>query len=436
MRKAVRAFTVLLVLVIGLHAYLARFAHPAADDFCYASKARGLSLWAWSVGEYHEWNGRYASNVLMWRNPLSWSWDFLAAYRLVPVLLLVLSALAYRVLIRALTERVLRPREEWCGALALLALFLNGMPVIGEGLYWYTGAVTYQLANIGSALLVASLLTFRRERFIASRPVHALLNAVLMVVMIGMNEQHMVLLGAGLLLWCLTAARKRQQAPWLLLLLAIAAAAVVMLAPGNAVRGSYFESAHHFLSSVGMTAIQTARFLGTWLLSPALLVCSLLYVQVHLHLRDRVSAFARAFGLTPWSAAALGLGVIALCIFPAYWSMGMLAQHRTLNVAYWTFLPLWCMGLSALLEHSRFRGRVPFMAPRQLIVAIGLAGAALLLTRNGGDAVGDLYTGRAARYDAAMHARYAAFAREGAIILTPLTDPPRTLAPIEEQHPD
>ncbi|MFT3885194.1 MAG: DUF6056 family protein [Flavobacteriales bacterium] len=436
MRKPAGIVLVLSIAALALHGSIARYAHPAADDFCYAAKARGLSAIAWSIGEYHDWNGRYASNLLMWRNPLTWSADFLPGYRMVPLLLLALSALAYRGLVRTLTDRTLRPWQEWCGGLTLLALFLNDMPAIGEGVYWYTGAVTYQLANILCTLLVASLIRFERGAYFGPKPLHWTLNALLLAIIAGMDEQHLVLACAALLTWCLVRWRRGGRAPWALLLVAVAAAAVVLSTPGNAVRGSYFTGTHRLLPSLGMTVLQTARFLGTWLLAPTLLAASVLYVQLHLHLRERVPLFARSFGIGPLAALMLIAGVVALCVFPAYWAMGMLAQHRTLNVAYWIILPLWCMALSSFLEHPRLRGRIPVMPHTQLRIAVALLSIALFWTGNGGAAVADLYTGRAARYDAAMQARYRAFASPGPVVLQPLADPPRTLAPFEERRPD
>lgn len=270
LRVPFSTFSVLLSLSLLTYLLLALYAHPVADDFCYAAKSRGVSLWDWSYSEWLYWNGRYASNLLMIHGPLSWSDDFLPGYRAVPIVLLALTFLSIWFFLRRITQQALSTGQEMLGALVFLLLYLNLMPDLGEGFYWYTGAVTYQL---GSILLVVHL------GLLANKPRNGwmfalilLLNIVLAVVIVGMDEVHMLLMVCLHLARTARSLRKRKAVPSSLLLLAIVAggAALMYFAPGNAVRGGMFADTHLFWRSLGMSALQAVRFVGMWVLSPRL----------------------------------------------------------------------------------------------------------------------------------------------------------------------
>ncbi|MBK9060273.1 MAG: hypothetical protein IPL81_10500 [Flavobacteriales bacterium] len=110
-------FASLLCISLLKYFWLAGHAHPVADDFCYAAKSRGASLWAWSYSEWMYWNGRYASNLLMIHGPLSWSSDFLPGYRAVPVLLIALTFLSIWFILRRVTRHALSTGRELLGTL-------------------------------------------------------------------------------------------------------------------------------------------------------------------------------------------------------------------------------------------------------------------------------------------------------------------------------
>lgn len=437
MRRLFAFFLVLFGLSVAKHAYLARYAHPGADDYCYAAKARGLSLAAWSAEEYANWNGRYASNLLMARGPLSWSDDFLPAYRLMPVLLLAITFLGAWAFVRSCTGDALRRWQQAAAALLFLGLFVHGMPDLAEGFYWYTGAMTYQLANALSLVYLACLSAARRSvAWLAA-------SALLLLAIAGMNEVHMLLLigfQAALLGWVYSRTRRLEPSLVLLFLLAVACGLVVAAAPGNAVRLSYHANTHALGYSLGASLLQTGRFVVIWMLSPLLLALSVLYVPVHRQLRARLPLFATGSKVSPVLSAVLLVLVVFACVFPAYWNTGVLGQYRTLNVARFFFLLLWFVNLSVWLEHPWDRRLSSLRLSPGLVAALLLVALAdANLSRNGRRAWTDLLEGRAARYDAALLAREARL-REAApdenVVLTPLKDTPYTLFTLEERRPD
>lgn len=439
-RNKLFLFAGFLLLSLAGYAWLAAYAHPVADDYCYAAKSAGLSYWDWSVSEWIHWNGRFASNLLMIHSPMTWWPDPLIGYRLVPGLLLALTFLGAWILLRRLARHALSTGVELLAALVFLLLYLNLMPDLGEGFYWYTAAITYQLGSI-LLLFHLALLVPGHGKGIAAAAAWAL-NLLLALAITGMDEVHMLLMlgfHTVRLIWLVTQ-RKAVVAAALLLLVTLGGAALMYMAPGNAVRGAMFADTHLFLHSLGMSALQAVRFIGNWLLSPALLAMALVYVPLHRPLADRVPGFKELLRMPWWIAAMLPFLLVMATTFPAYWSTGLLGQHRTVNVACLFCLPLLFVNLAMALERGplrRLAGAVP--PPLVHLTTMVLAALALDLSGNGYLTNADLLGGRAAAYDRVMtdrerQMRAAAADPSARVVFIHQADPPRTLTSYEGRY--
>lgn len=435
-----RTFLALLACSLVKYVWLATYTHPVADDFCYAAKSHGLGLWQWSLGEWMSWNGRYASNLLMIHGPLTWFKDPLTGYRLMPLALLALTFLSAWFLLRRLTRKALSTAEELLAVLIFLLLYLNLMPDLGEGFYWYTGAITYQLGNILLLLHLGLLVPGKQQE--AGRFAGLLLNLLLAFIVVGMDEIHMLLmLGLHAVRTAWLIAQRKPAWPGLLLLLASACGAALMyLAPGNAVRGAMFADTHLLWHSVVMGALQSVRFVGYWLLSPALLIGGALYLPLHKTFCARVPGMKELLRLPWWIAALLPFLLVMSVTFPAYWSTGLLGQHRTINVACFFFIPLAWLNLAIWLERGVLR-RFAFRMPESRISGYGLVLFLLALnaTGNGFAANADLFGGHAAAYDRVMglreeQLREAAINPSTTVSFIPQAKPPRTLPSYEGQY--
>ena len=436
-RLGLRLLLLTCLLSLARHAWLAQYAHPMADDFSYARKDLSAGLHAAAAWEYAHWNGRYTSNLLVLAGPLRNGLDRLTTYRLVPVLLILGTWLSASLLLRAFPfAGAWRPALT--GGLLWTALFSHAMPDIGEGWYWYTGAVTYQLAVIIALLHATLLIRLHRAR----EALTLAAAAVLLFVAIGFNEVIMallLLLHLGLVAWHRRVHGRVPGWAWALLAVAIAGALLVLLAPGNAGRGAHFPMRHRPLPSLGMSLVQTARFCLVWLSSPAVLATGLLFLLGHDALRQRFPALRRWEG-PPWPWAVLAVpAVVFACVFPAYWSTGVLGQYRTLNMACFLFLPLLAMALHAWrMQADAPRKLVPQLAKAPVAAALlGFVLIGLVFLRNGRRANGDLFGGRAALTDRELRARHVLLAdpNAGDTVLVPgLTDPARSLCVFDVQQ--
>ena len=425
-------FAVLLAM-LALHAWLARYAHPMADDLWYASKDVSIGAWAAAAWEYLHWNGRYASNFLMLFGPMRGGMEAIGLYRVVPLVLMAATFAGALFLLRTWTNDRAAWRPCAGGALIWTVLHLHLMPDIAEGYYWYTGAVTYQLANALCLVHMALLLRLHRR---PSLPGLCLAAAVLFLL-IGFNEVMMLLMVVGHIAILLLLRTRREHPParlWVLLAIALTGAALMILAPGNAVRSDRFPMRHQLLHALVMSLAQTGRFLLIWCSSPVLLGLAGLFILEHERLRERFPPLRLAGGLNPWLSLLSIPSVVFLCVFPSYWSTGLLGQYRTLNVACFLALPLVFVALAHLRTRipAQWSGRYQRKETHLVLLLIIVVG--LAITRNGGRATEDLLTGRAERSDHQLWQRYALLERsrpDGIITLPPIVDPPKSLYVLE-----
>lgn len=431
-----RAFRLLFIAMLGLallrYVAVARFIHPFADDFSYAAIGMRTELLPRWQEEYLNWNGRWFSNALVLRGPLVLGpAQGLLPYRLVPIALLALFAFSAQRLIGAVAPGLARA-DRRLGAALLLLTALHLLPDLSEGVYWYTGAVTYFLpASLFLLLLAEHARAWQAGwRWTAWGAARA---ALLSAIAIGCNETHLVLvalLNGGVATLALRRDRRAWRAMVPLLTVTAVAAAAVVLAPGNAGRAAHFPLRHDPLRTIGWGALQSGRFLLQWLGSPVLLIASVLFLAALQGWRSAVPLLRDARLPRPLPVAiALG-GVLFLCMALPYWATGLLGQHRTVNAALLALLPGWFLLLAAVHERITASRPWPALPVGLQRLAWALFFIACLFTGSGGRVTGDLLSGRLKRFDAQLMQRQAAItgpAAAGVLVVPPIADAPRAL---------
>lgn len=413
---------------IALAPYVAAcfFIHPFGDDFSYAVAGMRTELFPRLRDEYLNWNGRWASNPLLLRGPLVLGIEQgLWLYRLVPVLLMITATFGWRAFLRALLP-ALSSADLLLGSLLLLLLSLQVMTDLGEGLYWYTGAITYTLAGALSLFVMAFWLRAWRDEWRLTGTA-AFRIGLLAVLVADFNELHMVFM--VLLHALLLVVHRMEKGRWHAgiagaLVAVLAAGGVMAMAPGNAVRAAQFPMKHDALHSAMWGVIQSGRFLATWFLSPAVLLFGLLVLANARWISDRLGISPSLSLPDPrWIMASIGILVIAAMGLP-YWTTGLLGQHRTVNATWLFIMPMLLVALASLV---RLNWRP--ISQRMQWAAWTLLFVTLLFIGNGGRISADLLSGRFQHFDLQLITRYATIesaVREGSesIALLPLTDPP------------
>lgn len=407
-----RILQLLLLLAVARHVGLALFVHPFADDFSYAVAGMRSPLLERLLHEYGSWNGRYFSNILLLRGPLTLGLhDGLQLYRLAAIGLMLLTGLAAYHALRSLFRRSLDRGIIATIALLFLLLYLHLMPDASEGFYWYTGAMTYQLPNALSLFLLANWIRVIRHE-VKPGWSWALSQGVLIVIIAGCNELHMAYLVLFHAVLLVMRGRARHKVdPWVLVMLVVSvvAAIIVAVAPGNGTRGALFPQRHEPALTMFFSLAQTARFTLQWIFSIPFLLCSyiLLVGRRWAIGAGVVRPLARPWN--KWVALALPFGLVMGAMVVTYWPTGMLGQHRTVNVALFYFLPAWAWALIVWDQQVFQRcSWWPAHGPARHILRwtwVVLVAALFLLGRDR-HVTADLLSGRVERYDRLMHDRY------------------------------
>ena len=228
-------FAAVALAIVALFSALAFFAYPAADDFCYAAKARELGFFGAQQFWYQHWAGRYTLNLAY--TAFSLSGDLFQLYRYPPILFFSMTWLGFGFLLAQISRGRLSRLSVFTASGVLTVVFIAGTPSVAQTFYWPGGSFTYQLPNI-LLLFLLGLLIWQESSDITGRArlLIAGLAGLLVILLVGANEVSL-LLTASVLLGGTVYAWRQQRASrgvWLVLLvIALAAAAVSLLAPGN-----------------------------------------------------------------------------------------------------------------------------------------------------------------------------------------------------------
>lgn len=404
----------LAALVVCILPFLAAtlFVHPFFDDYRHAMLTREHGVLGAVKDTYFMVSGRYFSTLLLAMHPLVFGGRWV--YKAVAVIIIAATFASVYFLVSAFCRREWSVTDRLVAAAFFTALYSNQMPELTEGYYWMPGSISYTVGVILTALFFGSVIRmFESEG--ARRTLWLVLSALLVVCIVGSNET--VMLCFSLLVLAATvrafAAGDDSRIYWAgLLLLTIICALVVVAAPGNAVRESYSVGQHRFFHSLVYSLAQEARFLLKWLTNPALILGTILFIPVADKLAERNRLFQKHFRFHPLVALALLLLIVFLGFFPAYWSLGILGQHRSVTLVFFLFLPGWFVNVmmwTAYLK-QKFGWTVARLPVYVYVICLLLIPVSLLATNNTSETIQDLASGRDARYDTQMKERYSRIA--------------------------
>ena len=310
-----------LLIPIGVSLF---YIFPMGDDYSYARMGQSKTLLELTIGEYTTWNGRFCSNLFVVCNPMQW--HNLVMYRLIPMVHLMCMFCA----ILFVLKRFVNFHDRYSQvalSLFIVVFYVAGMPTIAEGLFWYTGSVTYWL---GVCMFMCCVFLYHAHR----RGEKYVVLPVLMCATSGMNEV--------LALWLLVATLALCVIKWskyhmFLGGVAVVSFLIVYLAPGNTIRAAHFHEKHQLFYSIWMSLLQFFRFTMTWCLDLKLISCIALVAFLPITFKAQ---WISNYSVTQFILRLLAVyfALVFLAIFPAYWSTGIMGQHRTVNMAYLIFL--------------------------------------------------------------------------------------------------
>jgi len=428
--------TLVVTAVLALFISLSFFNHPAADDFCFAAKARQLGFIDAQVFWYENWSGRYTLNAV-W-TAIMLSGDIVKNYPLPAIILLLSTWLSFSFLTARISQNRLSAPFIFLLGGVWTVLFISGTPDPAQTFYWLGGSITYQMANIILILLLGLL--FWRETSAKSHLLRTGLFALcslLVIAVIGTNEISLLLTGIVLFCGAFYSVRGKRDscAFWIgLLLIAGGAALVSILAPGNyqryagiggndpLLRPAAWLAVMLYLPWVGLRLLYWLSNLGLWASAFIVLAATFPTARTWFYLDGR---FDRRFLFLPalWIAAIFALNAIGFLInrYPL--------PERAASVVWLLFILGWYPSF-VILFHFLVGDKIQIIKHRMVQVAVVLLIMGLLGTPNIFEAYKDVYRGY--RYDREMDERYSVIRKakdrgETDIVVDSLSRPPETL---------
>jgi hypothetical protein len=379
-------FILIILLIAALIPYLVIcfYALPFADDFCYAWAAtEKVSLVKKVLKQYSEWNGRYTSDTLVMLTPLASG--SLLNYHLALVVCLSSGVIVVLFSIRTFIH-------EWLSSMAITlfvsVFYLCYQPNVTEGIYWYTGSVSWHLCNVVLISHLALLLhSFSKQGLIKS--VMTLCAGLLLFIGIGFNEIAAALAPSFYLFAVIVCYRSNTahfKTVLSFFIIAVIASLLVFFSPGNMVRSAEFPNRYQLFHSLLFSLLQTGRFIITWASSVPFIGLSLLMV---INAPKFQNTFLAKFDYR--IILLLLLFTVFAGAFMPYFGTGILGQHRTINfVFFWfIFLCLWLV-VSVSGNLSFVQKFAISAAEKQISVFLIACVVIMIFTGNGGKIVADV----------------------------------------------
>lgn len=397
---------------------LIHYAHPSADDFCYAAAFRHGDLWGNIKGEYLGWKGRYSAIFLTaaYHQP----GGMLLTYGYALLLFLAALFAALYAFVRSLVEGTGTRLRTLFLTLGLGALYLGTMPKVAATVYWLDGAFQYQTGGIFTLLALAALFTLYRT----GAHLFAWLACACIFVAIGATETAMITLVTMVLLMTFSRMFVQPQArtAWAaVLVVTLLSSGLLVLAPGNFARAEFAApEAGRFWFSFSHAWFHGGRTFASWLANPGLWLATAVFIPAALRMVQLENVRRDASWPRFVLILALLPGLTWLFHFALWWAAATNPPGRMLNMAYLLFLAGW---FTAVLEGIALAARrctllfteELFPVPLRLGTTAAAALLAVVLLSQGHvrTAYADLLY-RAPDYDQTMRERYARIAQQKA----------------------
>lgn len=422
---------------------LSWFNHPsAADDYCFADTTLRYGFWQAQQYYYDGWTGRYFSNFLVHGSPLVWGWY--NGYKLIPALMATAWVwAAYLFIVELLRDLVPADRLRRVGAVltaTLFFLYMLVMPSVVEAFVWMASVTVYTVPTVVMLYWGAVLLRWYRQPTGTLYTLTGIWAGVLIFLIVGCGETHMLLLISLLLSIAVYRLVFQRVLDWRLIGLlgvVLVSAWLVFRAPGNAIRMSGGAAGGDLVGGLVLSVKWLVRNIPSWFGRTPLLPLSALWLIVgsnYLNQGYTLSAFLR---VPLWYASLVVAGLVLATVLPSFYATQVLTL-RAINVTYAVFLVGWFYLLTSYLPRAQ-----PLSVPKPplwLVIFIGalMTLGSLRLNQPMKQLYGDLLGGKAATYDREMTVRHEYLVKAkpaDTLRLAPLTVYPASLF-LEDIRPD
>ena len=351
MKKITKILLTFEIITLTLLIILSFFAYPQADDFIFANSLRKFGWLGSQINWYKTWFGRFSSTMLLISAGYT---DLPILYKLFPTVTFFGYIFAFYLISGKLLPNASK-HFKFVSALTIFLLYISGMPSLSQEIYWFTGWATYAPAQIFLLIMFSYIYDYDSKLNKYSRFVLLALSGFFVI---GSNEVSMLFLMVFLFIALLKDFKNKKL--WLMFAIFLLFSLVVILAPGNAIRAA---QEHDFLFSTVASLGLTVTLIGIWLLNPLLWITAFMFC----HFRQKLNIKIVLPKGKPVFVIPFLLFLIFCAPFTHFWSTGVPAPGRTLNISFLVFIFLFAYTVSLAKTHAVM---VKILSKKSLIFSV------------------------------------------------------------------
>jgi hypothetical protein len=408
--------------------------YPGAEDYAESVIAQQFGFWAHVKDLYLTFDGRYFAAVQMATNPLVYK-SFLG-YKLLSAIFFVLLPFGFFLLLRVFFNSV---RTAFWFTVPLTIVTIGTIPTIPFAFYYMVSSMVYLTPTVLSLFLMAVI----HQLFLTNKSFKRLLllfiSVLLILAIVGSNEMFtgLLLLFFGFLLINGLRTRTDIGERALLFFTALCGAFMVITAPGVH---------EHFLSNpipldfgyvldAGLkTLSKSTHMIGIWISEPTFWIVTIIYLIISMR-SGSLSLDQKLLRNHPVSLLSFALLVILILPLPYYFSLNEDdSPGRVYNVVSFFFNIWWLIVvflLSQKISNTKASNGIKLLSIEVIVVPL-LCLVSVFLARNWTEAVKDVESGTAQRYDKEMRHRFDLLnSSRTTVILQPIKSRPLTYTGID-----
>jgi hypothetical protein len=415
-RNSNKSYADILIIIILIAPFIiiSAFNHPLGDDYWMTSMVRKDGFIQAQKMLYDTISARFMLLTIVSLSPLTFGNFWL--YKLIPVLFIIVLFFVFAFLLHTISGEKSNRRDNYFLSACFTAAYINVLPGSGEGIYWFSSLVAYQVATLVFLLWITSIVKLYYPN---AGTKLAAIYILLFIILHGFNEPLALITSIlnGLIFLFRLPKKKGFTIPLFCLFLSLPLWYYLLAAPSFNYRyvSTVKPGSGQFIKSTWFSIQLIIYHIGKSLINPILWVCVILAT------RSVVSLWPKQFHAATHRLPSAGQAIFycltsmfLIGFVSSYYSPSHVVSLRLTNMIIFVFLSgslylalfylpknqLLPLFLSPFLEKLNHYNKYKYPAVFCLMLA------SLLFENNFTRTAKDLISGTASRYDKEMKYRY------------------------------
>jgi len=360
-----------LLILVAPFFLLSFFCNPSADDYSLSALVREIGFSGFFDFMFQNWSGRFTGAFFTAINPMVYNSLFI--YKLIPIILLIVFFISIFYFLKSVFNMINSNRTLLLLSLILFTLYLNSMPDLAEGIYWYSSTTYHFIAGIYSLFLFTLITKIPKFKTYWEKSISIILSIALVILIVGSNEVHTFLTLEYLSIIILTKVFFKKKVGILeiiLLVIIIAVSYFAMNAPGNFRRLGFLPNHFNFSYAILHSFKSTIFLVGHHIQNVPFIIVSIISLPFFSKLLLTNKVLNLKFKVNPAITIILSILIIASQYFPTYFALGSDPPWRVHNSISLVFIFLWFLNIFLTIKYLHEREIIIPATPKYLTTVL------------------------------------------------------------------